>query len=67
MNTGPTNAFFGGDFGRIFANRKLQRAKEIMLYPLHVTEEIGKMNDASHIGIGKLNALGKSVAVRHGE
>ena len=34
-----------------------------MLNPLHVSEEIRKVNDASHVGIGKLDALGKGVAM----
>jgi hypothetical protein len=50
MNARPAYAL-----GIAGVNRKAQRAEERVLGGFHVAEEIRKVNDTGHIGLGELD------------
>jgi len=64
MHAGPADAFFA-DGGRI-DDGEAKAAEEGVLHPFHVAEEVRKMHDAGHVGIGELDAFGAGEAVGHG-
>ncbi len=63
VDAGPGDAFVIGDLVWVFPDGEVDRAEEGVFGALHEAEEVGEVDDAGHVGVGELDAVGVDEAV----
>ena len=68
VDAGPGDAFVVGDLVWVFPDGEVDGAEEGVFGALHEAEEVGEVDDAGHVGVRELDAVGVDEAMfSHGE